>query len=72
MTVDSPLGPQPDIKSFVLRFIVTESPDPLDPRPAAVRGVIRHIQTDEEISFTHWEDAVQFIGAYLLLNPKLP
>ncbi len=60
--------PAPSIASFVIRFIVGEtSPD--GNRPYAYRGAIRHIQTDEEMHFLAWEDAVAFIQRYVVLEP---
>ncbi len=59
----------PNITSFVIRFVQAE-PLPGTPgeRGAAFRGSIRHVQTDEEISFTHWADAVQFIRRFVQLE----
>ncbi len=48
----------PSISSFVIRFVV-------DPGSNAYRGVIRHIQTSEEIHFTAWQEAVEFIRHYV-------
>lgn len=33
--------------------------------PSYYRGAIRHIQSDEEMSFNTWEDAVKFIGRFV-------
>lgn len=56
-------NPPPTITSFIIRFI---HPD-LSSRPGEqeFRGAIRHIQTDEEISFTRWEDALEFMKRYV-------
>lgn len=53
----------PHIVSFVIRF--TQEPG------ADVHGVphyrcsIRHVQSDQESSFTSWADAVDFIRSYI-------
>ncbi len=54
---------QPDITSFVIRFVREQTKTPETPSP--YRGSIRHIQTDEECVFTRWEDAVNFIRNYV-------
>ncbi len=58
----------PNIASFVIRFVQAESLAPAEPqgeRGWAYRGTIRHIQSDEEISFTRWADAMQFIRRFV-------
>ena len=55
----------PSISSFVIRFI-QEAPA-ADQASIPYRGFIRHIQTDCEISFTRWEDAMAFIQQYVPL-----
>ena len=64
----------PKISSFVLRFVQEEPVNQADQKN--YRGSIRHIQTDQEISFTHWIDAINFIGQFLpeevLDIPELP
>jgi hypothetical protein len=55
--------PPPNITSFVIRFI---HPDlAIHPGKGEFRGAIRHIQTDEEISFTRWEDALAFMKRFV-------
>lgn len=51
------------VTSFVLRF-TQESEAP----PTAWRGLIRHIQTDQEIHFVRIEDALQFIAQFIELG----
>ncbi len=58
--VDSPL-----ISSFVIRIV--EEPVPQYPAPV-FRGMIRHIQSDQEISFTNWVDAETFITKFVPIN----
>ena len=64
----------PQISSFVLRFVQEESLKGTE--QPNYRGAIRHIQTDQEIFFTRWSDAVDFIGQFIpgevLENPKTP
>jgi hypothetical protein len=55
----------PSISSFVIRFI-QEAPA-AEQASLPYRGFIRHIQTDCEISFTRWEDAIAFIRQYVPL-----
>lgn len=50
----------PTISSFVIRFVI-------DPGTETYRGEIRHIQTNEEIHFDSWPDAVAFIQRYVSL-----
>jgi hypothetical protein len=65
------LAGKPSITSFVVRFIHEggESPGSQDEGTSiAYRGAIRHVQTDEEIIFTRWEDAVRFIKRFVPLE----
>lgn len=60
----------PAITSFVIRFIHHEGQNPQASTPAAgllLRGTIRNVQTNEEIDFTRWEDAVGFIERFVSL-----
>ncbi|MBC8496877.1 MAG: hypothetical protein ISS57_05255 [Anaerolineales bacterium] len=57
---------QPNIISFVLRFVRESGDQPEDSRQ--YRGSIRHIQTDEEFVFTQWEDAINFIQDYVSIE----
>jgi len=56
----------PNITSFVIRFV--QDGDRLAQGSAPYRGAIRHVQTDEEISFTRWQDAVNFIRRFVPLD----
>jgi hypothetical protein len=66
MAMDS--HPSPNISSFVIRFVVDsaagERSHPL------YRGAIRHIQTDEELNFSNWEEAVNFIRRFVPLETE--
>jgi len=57
---------QPLVTSFILRF-VQEKPD-AGQDSSSYRGTIRHIQSDEEVQFTHWEDAVNFIQQFVSID----
>lgn len=59
----------PSIESFVIRFVLDEAaPDNI--KQPGYRGAIRHIQSDEEMQFNTWEDAVKFIQRYVTLEPQ--
>ena len=53
----------PQISSFVLRFVQDESKKSV--AQSAYRGSIRHVQTDQELSFTHWADAILFMAQFI-------
>ena len=48
----------PDVASFLIRFVQDQSKPKGN---AGYRGVIRHIQTDLEQTFTCWKDVETFI-----------
>ena len=61
----------PIISSFVIRFVMNEAQDePADAEQHPYRGSIRHIQSDEELNFHVWEDAVEFIRRYVPLGTE--
>jgi hypothetical protein len=53
------------ISSFVIR-IIKEA----DPRLAGspYRGIIRHVQSDQELSFTNWTDVERFIQHFVPIH----
>lgn len=53
------------ITSFVVRFIHSGPPD-----NTAHRGAILNVQTNEEMAFVHWEEAVEFIRRFVRLNTE--
>ncbi len=63
-----------NLTSFVLRFVSDQPPETaeLAPAPAsqAWRGVIRHVQTNQERHFTRWAEAVAFIEQYVELTEE--
>ena len=64
----------PRITSFVIRFTQAESITQNENEPW--RGAIRHVQSDEEATFTHWGEALtfmqQFLPKHTLEQPKKP
>jgi hypothetical protein len=59
----------PSIASFVIRFIV-DDPSPGREASLVFRGTIRHIQSNEELTFSAWENAVEFIQRYVPLETE--
>jgi len=59
----------PSISSFIIRFVVEAPPAEGEAQPS-YRGAIRHIQSDEEMNFNAWEDAVEFIRRYVPLDTE--
>jgi len=57
----------PNISSFVIRFVVDGIPDGGQSHQT-YRGAIRHIQTDEEMNFSNWGEAVNFIRRFVPLE----
>ena len=53
----------PEITSFVLRFVHSGPPD-----NAAYRGSILNVQTNQELPFVRWDEAVAFIRRYVALE----
>lgn len=58
----------PNISSFVIRFVVDSAAGEQNRPP--YRGAIRHIQTDEELNFSNWEEAVIFIRRFVPLETE--
>ena len=69
----------PEITSFVVRFVHAGPPigagagTDVEPRvgaglrPAPTRGSILNVQTNQELPFLRWEEAVAFIRRYVTL-----
>lgn len=55
-----------DVDSFIVRFVQEKSPRN-GPPAAPWYGVIRHVQSKEQIRFTQIEDALQFVSNYVEL-----
>lgn len=60
--------PEATIASFVLRFTQEHTPE-AEPPCAAWRGVIRHVQSNEEMRFTNIESALAFVARYVDISP---
>ena len=56
----------PDITSFVIRFVHSASSD--RETSQKYHGCIRHVQTNREVNFTRWEEAVSFIEGFVSLE----
>ena len=65
MKSDSP----PKISSFVLRFVQEEPAR--QSGQVSFRGSIRHVQTDQELTFLNWGDAVAFINRFVPIDAPL-
>jgi len=59
----------PGISSFVLRFI--EEPTQNN-ATVNYRGIIRHIQSDQELSFISWSDVEAFIQQFVPIHQMSP
>jgi len=53
------------VTSFIIRFIQEQ-----DDTNASWRGLIRHVQTSEEIRFTDMTDALKFMASYVDLGTE--
>ncbi len=62
--------PPPNISSFVIRFVVSNPGEGSPDRPV-YHGIIRHIQSDEELNFSSWKEVELFIRRFVPLE-KLP
>ena len=60
--------PTPEIDSFIIRFVHSH----LEDTSAHLRGSIRHIQTNEEKAFTHWQEVEQFVKRFIPLDLLSP
>ena len=65
-----------DVDSFIMRFVQerpTQEKNLTNGPPAASwHGVIRHVQSKEEIRFTQIEDALRFVANYVALAEDDP
>lgn len=48
----------PEVASFLIRFVADH---PESGSKVGYRGVVRHVQTDNEMSFTDWDEVEAFI-----------
>lgn len=58
----------PEVASFLIRFVKEQSEKSEE---INYRGVIRYVQTDEEISFTSWNEVEAFIQRVIPLEIKV-
>ena len=56
----------PNITSFVIRFV--HEPISSSEKPVFYRGTIHHVQSNQEIPFTRWQDAVEFIRRFMPID----
>ena len=59
-------GTPPTISSFVIRFVVEDTPD--NEAQPVYHGAIRHIQSAEELNFSAWQEAVEFMRRFVPLE----
>jgi hypothetical protein len=57
----------PKIVSFVVRFVQDQPPTG---EPPVYRGIIRHVQTDQELTFTDWETAQGFMEQFVTIRNR--
>jgi hypothetical protein len=55
----------PRIVSFVIRFVQER---PTQNEPPVYRGIIRQVQTDQELTFTDWEAAQGFMEKFVKIK----
>ncbi len=60
-----------NVDSFILRFVQEQAPVS-DPDAATWHGIIRHVQSSEEVRFTRIEDALRFVANYVELSGQPP
>jgi hypothetical protein len=58
----------PLISSFIIRFVVDDASAEIE----SYHGTVRHIQTAEEISFTEWREATEFMHRFVQLDELQP
>lgn len=54
--------PDTAVNSFVVRFVQQNPPSPV------WHGLIRHVQSNEETHFTHLQEAIHFMGRYVVVE----
>ncbi len=59
----------PAIYSFIIRFVVEEG-SAADGSPPAYHGAIRHIQSAEEMNFSEWQEAVEFMRRFVPIEDR--
>ncbi len=56
----------PSITSFVIRFIQEEPAEA--GQPPARRIIVRHVQSDQEITCTRWADVIAYVQQFVALD----
>ncbi len=64
-TISRMLSQSPRVESFIIRFVQDLPDDSIAPGLQAWRGVVIHVQTNEEKHFTHLADALAFMAKYV-------
>ena len=59
-----------NISSFLIRFV--DATVVAQEASASYRGVIRHIQTGDELSFTRWAEVTEFIQRFFPIDDLDP
>ena len=57
----------PSIHSFIIRFVVEDAASEAG-KQTVYHGAIRHIQNAEEMNFTEWDEAVEFMRRFVPLE----
>ena len=58
----------PAITSFVIRFILEEPSE--TETPPVQHIIVRHVQSDQEISCSRWADVVTFVRKFVPLDSE--
>jgi hypothetical protein len=53
------------ISSFIIRFVCPEPSTESSADDRIYHGMIRHIQSNQEMAFSQWKDAVAFIQSFV-------
>jgi len=59
----------PNISSFVIRFVISK-PGDASSEQQSYHGIIRHIQSDEGLSFRSWKEVETFIRRYVPIEEE--
>lgn len=68
--LDPLLAPETRLASFVLRFVCDRAASDGAGPLADWHGVLRHVQSNRELHFTRWEEAVAFISQHVDLHAQ--
>jgi hypothetical protein len=67
------LNPERKLVSFVLRFVFDETSEGALPDEPGAHGwycIVRHVQSNGERHFTHWDDVTAFVARYVDLDKE--